>query len=340
LIIVPLGPVSSNFNQSVYFLFDGLAFFMIAIVLAQGRVTDLRRAFLVWASINASLGLIDILAKIAGLGDVLSPIRTASYVMLSDDVAGGFFRVVGGFPEASAYASAGALPSLGFAFTDWQLNNSRFSLALVIVLGTLLILSTSSTAYAGLGLLVFVYGLAVGFNFLRGRIFTHHVVLLVFLWTASTVLLALYLYDEHFMDPMVNMLANATINKGMSSSAIERGSWNARSLSNFIETYGIGVGLGSTRSSSWPISVLAQLGIVGAVGFGIAIAILALSLVRSKQGELRSLAASASAAALAGSAAGIFGGNGADPGMIFFIALAIASASFASTGVQAQLANT
>ena len=329
LVKTPLGPVSGNFNQSAYILFNSLAFFAIAILLRQGRVTDLRRAYLVWAFINASLGLIDVLSKIAGLGDVLSPIRTASYVMLSGDVAGGFFRIVGGFPEASAYASAGSLPSLAFAFTDWQLNQSRSSLVVAIVLTALLITSTSSTAYGGLGLSVAFYGLAVGVNFLRGRIFTHHVALLLFLWTALTILLALCLYDEHLIDPLVDMLANATINKSTSFSAIERGTWNKLSLSNFVETYGVGVGLGSTRSSSWPISVLAQLGVVGAVIFGIAISLFALSLLRSKQGKLRSLAASASAAALAGSAAGFFGGNGADPGMIFFIALAIVSATFA-----------
>lgn len=110
-------------------------------------------------------------------------------------------------------------------------------------------------------------------------------------------------YDEHLMDPMVNMIASATINKSTSESAIERGVWSARSIGNFIETYGMGVGLGSTRSSSWPISVLVQLGIVGAAGFGIAIATLAESLVRPRHGQLRSLAASASAVALAGLAA-------------------------------------
>ena len=67
---VPVGPVSGNFNQSSYFIFDGLAFFAIAILLRRGQVAELRMAFLSWCSINAALGLIDFAGKCAGLGGV------------------------------------------------------------------------------------------------------------------------------------------------------------------------------------------------------------------------------------------------------------------------------
>ena len=72
--------------------------------------------------------------------------------MLSHQVVGGFFRIMGGFPEASGYAVGGALPSLAFAFVDWRSTRSPFSLTLVVILSTLLVFSTSSTAYGGLGL--------------------------------------------------------------------------------------------------------------------------------------------------------------------------------------------
>ena len=154
---------------------------------------------------------------------------------------------------------------------------------MAIILATLLMLSTSSTGYAELSLSLAVYGLVAGISLMRGKLLVQHAILVVSIWTAITVLLGLYLYDEHLLDAMIKMLKAATVNKSTWDSALERGSWNAQSLRNFIDTYGIGVGLGSTRSSSWPISVLAQLGIIGAITFGVAIATLASSLFLSKE---------------------------------------------------------
>jgi hypothetical protein len=105
--------------------------------------------------------------------------------------------------------------------------------------------------------------------------------------------------------------------------------WNAQSIQNFLDTFGVGVGLGSTRSSSWPISVIAQLGVIGGVAFAIAVGALAMGLLRWNESEVSRLSACASAAGLAWICGSSFGGSGADPNMIFFAALATVSASMA-----------
>jgi len=190
----------------------------------------------------------------------------------------------------------------------------------------LLALSTSGTGYVGFaGLLLCLILLALAWR-MRGRILFDHVAWLGVALAVLVVVLALYIYDEDLFDPWVAMLLDATLNKPASESGLERAYWNRLSIEAFLNTQGIGVGLGSTRSSSWAISVLAQLGVLGAIGFAVAVGALVLGLVHLDDRRHGSLPASASMAALVGVFASCFGGSGADPGTIFFIALAIVSA--------------
>jgi hypothetical protein len=85
--------------------------------------------------------------------------------------------------------------------------------------------------------------------------------------------------------------------------------------------------MGSSRSSSWMISVLSQLGIVGTL----AMLSLVLIILRSMSGlvptaetaEIFAFASSVRAAIFANVVAGALAGSGADPGTMFFIALGI-----------------
>jgi|RhiMethySRZTD1v2_1073278.scaffolds.fasta_scaffold65549_3 O-Antigen ligase len=325
MVELPLQPVAGNFNQTGYILLNGLLFLAFAVLLHWKREGDIRRAFLTWASLQALLGLIDLVSKTAGLGDILDPVRTSGYANLADHGLAGFWRVVGAFPEASAYAAV-ALQALAFALVDWRLTRSRLSLLVSLTLCLLLALSTSGTGYVGFaGLLLCLILLALAWR-MRGRILFDHVAWLGVALAVLVVVLALYIYDEDLFDPWVAMLLDATLNKPASESGLERAYWNRLSIEAFLNTQGIGVGLGSTRSSSWAISVLAQLGVLGAIGFAVAVGALVLGLVHLDDRRHGSLPASASMAALVGVFASCFGGSGADPGTIFFIALAIVSA--------------
>jgi hypothetical protein len=85
--------------------------------------------------------------------------------------------------------------------------------------------------------------------------------------------------------------------------------------------------MGSSRSSSWMISVLAQLGIVGTF----AMLALVLIVLRSMSGlvptaetaEVFAFASSVRAAIVANVVAGSLAGSGADPGALFFVALSV-----------------
>ena len=59
---------------------------------------------------------------------------------------------------------------------------------------------------------------------------------------------------------------NAVIfDKSESESGIERAAMNMAGMRAFLDTYGLGVGLGSTRASSFIVAMLSSLGILGSV---------------------------------------------------------------------------
>src|SRR5580693_50286 len=111
-------------------------------------------------------GLVDFLLATAGLADLLEPFRNASYALLVDVEAAGAKRVVGLMTEASAYGAScvGAAASLAFLRPCFP-NVLRDLIVPATILGliAMAVLSTSSTAYVGLG----VFGVVYALNWLR-----------------------------------------------------------------------------------------------------------------------------------------------------------------------------
>ena len=136
------------------------------LVLHKDRLDQVRRAFFVWICLHTGMGLIDLLGKLGGVGNVLAPIRTASYAMLTEAEQGGFARIAGAYSEASAFGGV-SLSCLAFSYTYWRMTKDRLARWLAITLLALVLLSTSSTAYVGLAIL----GLGVFFSIGRSVLY-------------------------------------------------------------------------------------------------------------------------------------------------------------------------
>jgi hypothetical protein len=78
------------------------------------------------------------------------------------------------------------------------------------------------------------------------------------------ITLAVILYKMDYSENIINMV----MNKKDSVSGYERGAAAAYSWQVFLQTMGIGVGLGGLRGSSFLLSMLASLGVVGTFLFG------------------------------------------------------------------------
>ncbi|MBX9589754.1 MAG: hypothetical protein K2X43_10635 [Hyphomonadaceae bacterium] len=324
---VPLAPVSGNITQTAYFAFGALAYYAFAVLLIEKKNQELvRRGFLVFVTITAVLGLVDVAAKLSGLGDILLPIRTANYGLLIDVMEGGFWRITGAHAEASAYAGA-ALSCLAFSFAYWRTSRSLPVFMLMVVLLALVVFSTSSTAYGSLAVLVPIAAISVVLSGLQGRSSVQDITLVLIVWMSAIAALSIYLWNERFFDPLVQLFETMVLSKFATVSGIERSYWNAQSLQALYDTSGVGIGMGSSRSSSWIVSVFSQLGVLGGLLMMGLVGYLVWDMVARKpvhaDVKFAALAAGARAAALASLVAGSIGGSSADPGILFFISLAV-----------------
>jgi hypothetical protein len=325
-----LAPVSANISQTGYFVLGGLTAIAICVLLLhKDRISEVRSGFFAWCILHVGMGLFDLAGKLSGAGDLLLVIRTANYAMLIGQVESGFIRIAGAYSEASAFAGY-SLACLSFCYVYWRKAGSRLARGLTVVLLVLLLLSTSTTAYVSLALLSIPVSLSIARSFLAGRVSADEILMIVLLVTGVFAVLAVILYNDSILDPVVQLIDSTVINKGSSASGVERAYWNTKSLQSFVDTSGLGIGFGSSRASSWPIAVISQLGLVGSIMMAVLLVFVARGLGRLRvyvDPETDAVVSAVRASALAGVVAASLSSGTADPGMIFFIALAVIAAS-------------
>lgn len=268
ILLRPLGPVSGNLSQAVYCVSDVVVYCsMCAFLKYRGVYRTLGNAIFLLAALNVLAGVIDIVSHAAGI-DALSVLKTAQFADLTGEEMGGLVRISGTFPETSAF-SAFTLPLFVFCLNLWVVGyRSRVAGALAFASGMLLLLSTSGTAYVGLG--VYQAVLFISRPGLIARAATVRKQRLWIVGACAGVLCVLYvvLFLPGVVKVLTDFVNEAVLNKAGSSSGVERMGWNAQGVTNFFDTYGIGVGLGSIRASSFLVVVLANLGVVGVVCYG------------------------------------------------------------------------
>lgn len=321
----PLGPVSGNLASSFYFLLGGLVFIAVCVLLRKhANLLALRRGFFAWAVLHSAFGILDLAGKHLGAGDLLAPLRTATYAMLTNVQAGQFYRIAGAYPEASTFGAV-TLGLLAFTVIYWRRTGSRGAFILSWVLFALLLLSTSTTAYGGLAIMsVFLAASILGAT-ARQAISRQDVLLAFAIMVLSSAVLAVHLFDARFFDPAMELVDSMVLNKAASASAVERGYWNERSIQALFDTSGLGIGIGSSRASSWIIAVLSQIGVPGAI----LMTLLVGSLVRgpgvgfaTASSDTAAIVSSVRACALGLLVSASLSGGSADPGIVFFVALA------------------
>ena len=323
---LPLAPVSGNLTQAAYFTLGALVFYAFYLVMRErSGLNSVRRGFFAFAAIQVALGMIDIGSKLTGFGDILAPIRTAGYAMLTEVTVAGFWRIAGGCAEASAFAAM-SVPCLAFVFTYWRETGSRTALILAVLLLGLLLLSTSSAAYVALALLALILAASLLHSIYANRLSPRDIAVVAIIMVGIAVLIAVYLSDEKLIEPFADLINAMVFEKLSSGSGIERVYWNMKSLQSIVDTNWLGVGMGSSRSSSWLVSVLSQLGIIGTLMMAALVGFLLRGmrgLERAVDSTPLNIANSARAAALASLLVISISGNSADPGLVFFISLAV-----------------
>jgi hypothetical protein len=188
------------------------------------------------------------------------------------------------------------------------------------------LMSGAITAYVGAAIVAVPVLVSLCRSIVAARISWTDLALFAVILLCITTALAILLYDETIFAPILQLYETAVLNKPLSGSAQGRFYWNLKSLQSLADTAGLGVGLGSSRSSSWAISVVSQLGLIGTLMMSALVLELARGFGQIQPARINfnvvAVHDSVRASALAGLVAAAVSGGNADPGILFFISLA------------------
>lgn len=263
---VPLVPVSSNLTQSVYLVANLLAFVtVVAVASTREGFEATVGALLAYCIANTVFAVLDLATYVSGTQELLGFMRNTRYTLHTDTEIAGMKRIVGSFTEASSFARS-TLGVFGFTGTLWLCGIRPLLTGAVAAFSlVLIVLSTSSTGLAGAPVILLVLHATALASMLRGTAGRHTVIFAFGGPLIGLVALLLVLLDPGAANTVHGYVDLVVLNKASSDSGIERSSWNAVSFQNFLDSWGLGVGLGTARASSFAVALLATVGIPGAL---------------------------------------------------------------------------
>jgi hypothetical protein len=329
---VPISPSSGNLTQSVYFTADVVCFLTCSVFLeTRSGVRTVTLALIAFCIANIAFAAIDFVTFSTGTGYLMNSIRNATYVIFNGAPETGFRRIIGSFTESSEFSSV-TFGAFAFSTQLWLSGAySRASAAISLVSLFLLVLSLSSTAYVALPVYVTLLYLAQVAALFRRR--ENPTALAQFLIFVPLILAAaafvIFLWPSALR--VVSETITATVfDKSTSESGIDRGRLNIEAIQSFFDTLGLGAGIGSIKTSSFVLAVLANLGVAGTIFYGLFIrSILFGSKIRTSRDAARLAARSG---AIAGLITGTISGTLIDLGLIFFVLCALAATTPAMLG--------
>jgi hypothetical protein len=265
---VPLRPVSGNLTQSGYALGSAFAFMAFRALLRKpGRIRAFGQAILLVTALNFTAAIINLVEFYAGIPSILAFVRNGNYTQFNNDVSSGLVRIQGTFYETSMFATF-TIPLFAFCSSWWLSDRkARIPGLLALLSLLLLLLSTSGTAYIGLALYLSLLGVRMLWQ-AYGSGFLPRLPTLVMSGGALVLLIGgAFVLELPITERVIDFFEYTIAGKMSSESGQVRAAWNLQAWRNFVETGGLGVGMGSARASSFVMVVLSNLGAPGAILF-------------------------------------------------------------------------
>lgn len=263
---IPLQPTSQNITQAFYLggsLLAGITAYIFGRTRGAGHTLVSVSIWVGW--LHIIIGLVAVAVRGTPADTFLDLFRNGNYVQMDDEV-GGFVRIRGIFPEASAYSI--------FAFSYFVLcaelwyRSIRATATgwLTFALAVVLFFSTSSTAYVGLAAYLLFFALRV-LVFPRLADMSKVMKLMAGMGGMAFVSALVLALVPDLPDEFLKLVEEMTVGKGDSDSGRQRLFWAMQGWWVFIESYGIGIGVGSFRSSSMLTAMLGSIGAIGVISF-------------------------------------------------------------------------
>lgn len=262
-----LAPTSSNFTQSIYMLGNLTCFAIVSAIARLGGMVLFAKALIVTAIGCLAFAVADFVTYKTGTADLLSVIRNANYRMLDDGDIAGFKRIVGSFSEAGVF---GYVTLALFSFVVVLVLEGYPQRTLPLLAAALLVallLCTSTTAYVASAATFLLLLILCLIRVVRRTASFRHLGFVSICIGLIPLAVMMVLLTPQIAQSIGDLLSVVLANKLETQSGEERMRWNAQALISFLDTSGLGAGLGSIRASSFVIALLANIGIVGALLF-------------------------------------------------------------------------
>lgn len=264
----PLAFSSQNITTAFYLIGTGFAAVAASLIAKDARsplIMVNTFIFVTWAHVLT--GIADLGLNLVHLGDVLNIFRNGHYEQLSQNVSG-VHRISGIMPEPSNYSSYGIvlMAVMGELWMRGVASRSAGPAALAMVI--LLVLTTSSTAYAGVAIYAFTL-IARIMLVPAARGSNKALIVGGLMFTSVGAGLGLMMFNPGVAQKAIDVVKFATIAKATSESGEQRASWSRAGFEAFAATRGFGVGVGSFRSSGLFAAVLGSMGLAGGIMLGI-----------------------------------------------------------------------
>jgi hypothetical protein len=263
----PLGFTPQNLTAGGY-LFTTMLGAVCAYVAVQapGAEHRIARIGAIMAITHALIGFASVIVAGTPLAAVLDFFRNAQYNQLDQEI-GGLSRMNGIFAEASNYAGYGFIYFV-FVTEMWLRDvDRRWTGRAALLLLSALVLSTSTTGYIGIA------GYVAILTF-RQVLFPATIALsklvsiAIALLTVVVGTLALLAIRPEYLKVVDLVYRMMIVNKSESESGLVRLMWARQGIEAFWVSGGLGVGVGSFRSSSLGTAILGAMGVVGVATYG------------------------------------------------------------------------
>lgn len=272
--LAPLHWSLSNLAQVIYLTLNVAAvLYAFHHVQTKPQAEKLARA-LRWAVfIVVAVGLLQHLASLAGWSYPYTVFNNnpnnPSDVQPLDQQIGGFIRISSTFAEPMNSGSFLAAVASGLLASYLSGSRGTRSLLALLAVGVVLLETTSTTGYLALSVMVCL--LLGYFNPLRKREFRAQPSFLKGWAVVTLTALCIVEAGIHFIPSLSQVVVAETVEKSEGISFVSRVVADLDSLRLFENTYGLGVGLGSSRPSSLITALLSTVGIVGTTLFAMAL---------------------------------------------------------------------
>jgi hypothetical protein len=319
----PLHFSANNITQMVYAVGGLICFaFTFAFFRRTAAPSIFVTAVLIVSIVNLCFAVLDVVTYFSHTEYLLDFVHTANYALLTNNEKGGLKRISGSFPETSAFADF-TLVLFGITASLW-LDRVRSRLTGIVALLSLLalVLSTSATALVGLGAVLPVLVVRSIAASRREPGAGRPMFLFALAVAVPMIVLFVPLFLPDVGDSLSEFFNEVVLSKADSDSGRERFMWNAMAYESFLDTSGLGAGLGSARASSYVLVLLSNVGIEGAILFAIFLALILFSNSRTRpwvSQEASAVARACKVGVIAGMATAITSGTVYDLGELFYI---------------------